>query len=154
MIFSIISALLFKLNNYCVYCYPGFGHHISAYDLFVFRHIITRKYLKHYNYFRLARIPVHEKENPGYWHHFATTWSSSTGHWKVYLDGSLVSIVHNSASNITIPSGGPLYLGKDNYWSRGQNGVQAAVIGLHPIADSPPLCMYEVVCIIHVELNK
>ena len=48
------------------------------------------------------------KESPAYWHHIATTWSSSTGQWKIYLDGSLVSIMHNVASGITIPAGGQL----------------------------------------------
>ncbi len=44
------------------------------------------------------------KESPAHWHHIATTWSSSTGHWKIYLDGSLVSIMHDVASGITIPA--------------------------------------------------
>ena len=54
-------------------------------------------------------------ELPAYWHHIATTWSGETGHWKIYLDGSLVSIMHDVALNITIPAGGQLFLGKSNF---------------------------------------
>ena len=66
--------------------------------------------------FRYSRFPGYKHENPAYWHHIATTWSSGTGHWKIYLDGSLVSVVHDSASGITIPAGGPLYIGKDIFF--------------------------------------
>ena len=59
---------------------------------------------------------MHNDENSAYWHHIATTWSSTTGYWKIYLDGSLVSVINDSASNITIPAGGLLYLGKDNFF--------------------------------------
>ncbi|XP_028408473.1 uncharacterized protein LOC114531032 isoform X2 [Dendronephthya gigantea] len=54
---------------------------------------------------REARIPRFWNEFPAYWHHIGTTWSSDSGHWKIYLDGSLVSIMHGVASNMTIPAG-------------------------------------------------
>ena len=59
-----------------------------------------------------ARVPTYQDK---YWHHIATTWSSETGHWKIYLDGSLVSIMHDVASNITIPAGGQLSVGEGNF---------------------------------------
>ncbi|XP_028397243.1 uncharacterized protein LOC114521055, partial [Dendronephthya gigantea] len=65
--------------------------------------------------FRQARIPIFWNEEPAYWHHIATTWSSSTGHWEIYLDGSLVSIMHDVASNITIPAGGQFSLQLSGY---------------------------------------
>ena len=61
--------------------------------------------------FRQARVPRYWKESPAYWHHIATTWSSATAKWKIYLDGSLVSIMHDVAASSTIPAGGQLLLG-------------------------------------------
>ena len=61
--------------------------------------------------FRHARVPRYWKESPAYWHHIATTWSSATAKWKIYLDGSLVSIMHDVAASSTIPAGGQLLLG-------------------------------------------
>lgn len=51
------------------------------------------------------------KENPSYWHHIGMTWSSSGGIWKVFLDGSLVSIMTDVTSGATISSGGTLVIG-------------------------------------------
>ncbi|XP_028408358.1 uncharacterized protein LOC114530936 [Dendronephthya gigantea] len=59
---------------------------------------------------REARIPWFWNESPAYWHHIATSWSNDTGHWTIYLDGSLVSIMHDVVSHITIPAGGQLLL--------------------------------------------
>ncbi|XP_028398694.1 sushi, von Willebrand factor type A, EGF and pentraxin domain-containing protein 1-like [Dendronephthya gigantea] len=70
---------------------------------------------------REARIPWFWNESPAYWHHIATTWSSDTGHWKIYLDGSLVSIMHDVATNIIIPAGRQLYFQLNGYENSSQS---------------------------------
>ncbi|XP_028408476.1 uncharacterized protein LOC114531033 [Dendronephthya gigantea] len=64
---------------------------------------------------REARVPSFWNEFPAYWHHIGTTWSSESGHWKIYLDGSLVSIMHGVASNMIIPAGEKMFLHLNGY---------------------------------------
>jgi hypothetical protein len=65
-------------------------------------------------HFREARVPTYHQDE--YWHHIATTWSSKTGDWKIYLDGLMVSIMYGVASGITIPKVGTLLLGEGNFY--------------------------------------
>ena len=39
------------------------------------------------------------------------SWSSDSGKWKVFLDGSLVSLMVGVASGTTVPGGGTLVIG-------------------------------------------
>ena len=113
-----------------------FIHSSLSHDLFILRSIaVTLSKHEHMNTslaqllmlstelirflttYREARIPWFWNESPAYWHHIATTWSSDTGQWKIYLDGSLVSIMRDVVSHITIPAGEQLFLSKRHLYS-------------------------------------
>ena len=49
----------------------------------------------------------------GYWRHICTTWKSTAGSWKFYIDGAVVGKGINFQKGHTIKSNGILILGQD-----------------------------------------
>ncbi|CAB3983413.1 Hypothetical predicted protein, partial [Paramuricea clavata] len=90
-------------------------------------------------HFREAKVPTYQQDE--YWHHIATTWSSETGDWKIYLDGLMVSIMYDVAFGITIPAGGHKLLldevsahdsslGRLNIWNYDINGEVLSLMAI------------------------
>ncbi|XP_043916972.1 sushi, von Willebrand factor type A, EGF and pentraxin domain-containing protein 1 isoform X2 [Protopterus annectens] len=51
--------------------------------------------------------------NDGKWHHIAITWTSSSGEWKVYIDGKVSDGGRGLSVGSRIPGGGALVLGQE-----------------------------------------